>query len=191
MAFPQNNIEQMLRREPASTASGWSVQLLMFASTVFVITLVVYFGLVYGYTPYLQAQRDKLDQQIQTFSEQVPAADQEKIIGFYSQIANIQTLLSGHVLSTPVFGWLESHTSPNVYYAGLQVDVAGGKLSLSAVAATMADVETQIKVFETAPEVQSVVLGGIAQDKSGAWDFSAALAMAPGFFRQSNATSTP
>ena len=58
MALPQKVLEQ-LGREPPKTP-GWAGQFLMFSSTIFFVSLVVYIGLVFGYRPYITSEVKKL-----------------------------------------------------------------------------------------------------------------------------------
>jgi hypothetical protein len=179
MALPQKVIEQ-LGREPPKTP-GWSGQLLIFSSTVFAVTLFIYLGLTFGYQSYLQSGVDKLQDQIQSFGQQIPVDEQAKLINFYSQIANLQSLISKHIVSSRAFAWLEKNTQANVYVSEFSLDAAGSKLTLGLNAATMPDVLQQIAIFESLPEVQSIDISG-TNFSGNWWRFGAVIKLAPGYF---------
>jgi len=179
MPLPQKVIEQ-LGREPPKTP-GWSGQLLMFSTTVFVITLLIYLGLVFGYKPYLNAEVNSLQKQIQQFSQQIPLEEQNQIISFYSQLLNLRSLLTNHVISSPVFTWLEDNTQINVYFASFSLNRREGQVRLAGVAKTMEDVTQQFAIFVSKPEIAKVEIPNVSFS-SGAWRFDVTLTFIPGYF---------
>lgn len=180
MPLPQKVIEQ-LGREPPKTP-GWSGHLLMFSGTIFAITLFIYLGLAYGYESYLQSGVKKLQDQIQAFGRQISPDEQAKLVGFYSQIANLRTLLSKHVVSSRAFAWLEKNTQANVYYASFDLDVAGSQLTFAVKAKTMADVLQQIAIFENLPEIGKLRISNVSLGSDGWWQFSASIVLPSGYF---------
>lgn len=179
MPLPQKAIEQ-IGREPPKTP-GWSWRLLMFSNTIFIVALFVYLGLVFGYKPYLNKQVSRLQDQIQAFGEEVPADQQAQIIRFYSQIANLKTILASHVSAAPIFGWLEKNTQANVYWTSFKLDVSGGNLSLSGFGGTMADVTQQLAILQSLPEISSMSVSGASQGDGG-WQFGVNLTFRSGYF---------
>ena len=177
MPLPQKVIDR-LSREPAGTP-GWSSQLLLFAGGLFAIAILVYGGIAFGYRPYFEGQRKKLNDKIQAFIQQIPLAKQEEITSFYSQLSNIKTLLDKHVMVTPVLQWLEGHTQKNVMYQQLTTDPSAGRISFSASAKSIGDVEEQLAVFEKAPDVRGVDFGSIGIGEKGAWTFQGTVVLNP------------
>ncbi len=193
MALPQKVIEQ-LGREPSRTP-GWSGQLLMFSSTIFFISLLAYFGLVFGYKPYLDSNVQKLQDQIQAFGQKIPLDQQKKLINFYAQLSNIESLLANHVIASPVFGWLEKNTETNAYFTRFSLNTQTNQLALTGIAKTMDDVSQQLAIFENRPEAKQMSVGNITLT-NGLWNFDVALSFDPGYFYHSNAatpanTTTP
>ncbi|MBM3256971.1 MAG: PilN domain-containing protein [Candidatus Liptonbacteria bacterium] len=180
MPLPQKVIDR-LSREPATTP-GWSGQLLLFSSALFLISLFVYAGVVFGYRPYYEKQRKALNNKIQTFTQQIPLPEQEKITSFYSQLANTKELLDKHVLLTPVFAWLEKNTHSNVFLKSLSIDVGGGQISFSATGKSLLDVQEQLAVLERSPDVQTMTITGVTAGEKGAWDFGGTFSLSPEFF---------
>lgn len=180
MPLPQKVIEQ-LSREPPRTP-GWSSDLLIFSSTIFLISLFIYFGLVYGYRNYLNSEVKTLHDQIQTFGQQVSLEEQTKIINFYSQITNIKSLLLNHIFSSQLLSWLESNTQTNVYWSKFNLDTAGNKLSLIGQARSMNDVVQQLAIFESKSEPKKADVRNVTY-LNGLWQFDVALIFDPSFLR--------
>lgn len=171
MPLPES-VTEHLWKEPVKTP-GWFSQLLIFSLSVFLISLVAYFGLVFGYRPYLNSRLQKLNDQIESLSRQVPVEEQNKVIDFYSQLANIKSLLRNHILVSPVFDWLEKNTEPNVYYQVFNWSPTSKKLSLEGIAKTADDFNKQIAAFESNQSVANLNVGNFSVDaNSGLWRFS-------------------
>lgn len=188
MPLPQNVIEQ-LSREPQQTP-GWSGRIVMFSGTIFFLSVVIYIGVAFGYTAYLNSRLNNLQQQVNTFSSQVPAEDQQRIVSFYSQISNLRTALAGHVVSSPFFTWLEQHTETNITFSLLTLDTANNQAVLGGTAKTMDDLNAQLAIFKAAPEITKVTIG-TTNFATNAWQFSLTLGFAPGYFTPARAVATP
>jgi hypothetical protein len=184
MALPQKVIEQ-LEREPPKTP-GWSGQLLIFSGTVFIVCLFIYLGLAFGYQSYLQSEVNKLQDQIQVFGQQIPVEEQAKLIDFYSQIANLRSLISNHVISSRAFSWLEKNIQVSAYVSGFSLDVSASKLTISIRAKTITDFLQQIAIFENLPGIDSFDFGGITFG-DGWLQFGANIKMPPAYFSYGNA----
>lgn len=189
MALPEKVVER-LGREPVRTP-GWSGRLLMFSSTILLITLFAYFGLVYGYQPYLRAEVRKLNDQIQKFSQEVPASDQARLVEFYSQIANIKTLLDRHVTASLLFEWLEKFTHPNVYFSDLGLSAANNQLLLNGTAKSAKDVAEQLKIFQEQPAVKQVATGNVSVSATGLWQFDLIITVDSAFLKQAVPSEQP
>lgn len=184
MALPQKVIEQ-LGREPPKTP-GWSSQLLMFSGTIFFISLLVYFGLTYGYRPYLDSQTKQLKDQLQSFSQKVTIEKQAELVAFYSQLANLKTILAKHNSASPSFDWLEKNTETNVYFTKFSLTSATNQISLEGIAKTMDDIDQQLVDFASQTDtVQRLSVSNISFSNN-AWQFQVVLTFKPGFFSAIN-----
>lgn len=183
MALPQQVIEQLSREQPETP--GWLSGMLLFSGGIFLIVLVIYFGLTLGYEPYVSGETAQLNVQLSALAKTISPDDQAKFITYYSEIANLKTVLANHVTMSRFFGWLEANTEANVYYANLSFST-GNKVVLAAVAQNEADVNQQLSIFENAPEVQNVSFSGTTYaSQSKAWQFTVTLTMNPAaVFRQ-------
>lgn len=180
MPLPQQVLER-LGQEPPRTP-GWSGQLLMFSGTVFFVSIIAYLGLAFGYKPYLNSEARKLQGQVQSLGQQIPLERQTKIIGFYSQLANLKSLLAGHVYSSKMLEWLEKNTQVNVYYSKFSLNAQNNQLTIGGVAKTADDLYQQVAIFQGKPEVKKMNLGGISISQNGQWQFDISLFFEPGFF---------
>jgi hypothetical protein len=174
MALPTPVIEKLTQR-PSST-QGWFGQLTMFAVTVFAISLGIYLGLEFAYKPYLNSRIAKLDEEIKKFSVQIPQGDQDKIIEFYSQLANLKKVLTGRLSPVPVLKWAEDHTLPAVSLGSFNYQMRTRQMMVHATGRTLSDVSQQIRIFQEAEEVRQVTVNSISQvGNSGAWQFDATI----------------
>jgi len=181
MPLPEKVIEQ-LGREPSGT-QGWAVGALFFSGGILFLAIVIYLGLTFGYEPYLQSELSTTQNQVSALDNTISASDQSQLINYYSQIANLQTLLQQHVLSSQFFTWLEQNTEANVYYQSFGLS-EGNAVALGGVAKTEADVNQQIAAFENSPEVSSVTVSNVnaPQLLGNGWSFTVTLDMNPSVF---------
>jgi Tfp pilus assembly protein PilN len=185
MPLPEKVIEQLGQEAPKT--QGWAFGALSFSGGILFLTVAVYFGLTLGYEPYLQSQLTNAQNQVNTLGNSVSASDQSQLIDFYSQIANLQTLLRQHTISSQFFSWLEQNTEANVYYRSLSL-TRGDQVALAGVAASEADVNQQVAIFENSPEVSSVTVSNVTAPSllGSGWSFSVTLVMSPSVFGASS-----
>jgi hypothetical protein len=182
MPLPEKVIEQ-LGREPSGT-QGWAVGALLFSGGIFFLAIVIYAGLAFGYAPYLQSQLTATQNQVNALGNSISTSDQTQLIDFYSQITNLQSLLSNHVLSSQLLTWLETNTEANVYYQTLAL-TSGGSVALTGSAVAESDINQQVSIFENSPEVSSVSVSKVAAPQPGTnseWTFNVTLIMNPSVF---------
>lgn len=184
MPLPQKVVDQ-LGMEPASGTPGFAPGALLFSGGLLFLAAIIYCGLAFGYEPYLQSQLSAAQNQVNALNQSISASDQSQLVDFYSQIANLQTLLANHLLPSQFFSWLEENTEANIYYQSFSLS-AQDQVSLTAVAASEADVNQQIAIFENSPEVSSVSVSSVSapQLAQEGWGFSVTLDMNPSVFAE-------
>jgi hypothetical protein len=182
MALPQQVIDRMSRESPGTP--GWSFGLLFFTGGVLAILLIIYFGLTLGYEPYVNNQVSNLQVQINALASAISPTDQTNLVTFYSEVTNIQSTLANHVYFSQFLSWLESNTEANVHYSNLNF-TSGQNVTLSALAASEADVNQQLAIFETSPSVKSVNIASVSlAPATNLWQFNVTLTMDPTLFLQ-------
>ena len=158
---------------------GWSGRLLMFSATLFLISVFAYFGLAYGYAPYLQGRADELNAQAKALTQQVQADNQTKIVEFYSQLANLRSILNGHVYSSSLLDLLEKNAYSNIYFTKLSFTGSNNQVSLSGLAKSAQDVPAQIQIFQATPGIKDVTFNNLVVLPTGQWQFDAILTLDP------------
>lgn len=181
MPFPQPAVEQLSKRAPRSPA--WFGQLMMFSGTLFFIAAALYIGITFGYKPYLNNRVESLNERIASFAQQVPAEEQEKIAGFYSQLVNLRTLLGKHVAMSAFFSWLERNTLPTIQITKASVNMNNRQASISGASRNVQDVAAQLAVLQADPGVERVDFKYVTS-VGPIWQFDMVVYFAPGFFNQ-------
>ena len=155
----------------------------MFSFTLLIVGLVVvlYFGLKIGYAPYLESRITGLDSEIDQLTRQIPEEDQENFITFYSQLANLQSLLKKHVQPSGLFSVLEKHTSTRVYFTTLDVQVSDRRIGLEGVATSYDALSDQLAEFGKVPEIVKFSVSE-SQALDGRVRFRILLFLAPSVF---------
>jgi Tfp pilus assembly protein PilN len=184
MPLPQQVIDR-LSREPAKTP-GWSLGIVTFSGGTLFLAVVVYLGLAFGYGPYLDAQITQLNAQLDTLAKTISPDDQARLVTFYSEIANLKTVLNNHVAFSRFLAWLEKNTEANVYYSRASFSTENQVL-LSGFAKNEADVNQQLVIFERDPSVTNANLSTITLSESDhLWQFSITLTLTPSLFLASS-----
>jgi hypothetical protein len=168
MALPQQVIDRL--SNDTQKTPRWSHGLLLFSAGIFFLIIFIYLGITVGYEPYLNSRISQLQQQMSTVSKSIPANQQSALVNFYSGLFHLQALLKGHVVFTPFFAWLEKSTEANVYYSHV-VFSSGNQVAVTVEAKTQADLDQQLAIFESAPEVSHIAVSAIAplQINNGSW----------------------
>lgn len=188
MALPQQVINQ-LSQEPTATP-GWSSGVILFSGALLLVTVGTYFFMTLGYEPYLNSQISDTQNQIAQLAQKISPDDQANLITFYSQIANLQSLLGKHVLFSQFFAWLGQNTESNVYYSQFAF-ASGNQITLTGLAKSEADVNEQVAIFEASPEVQKTAVSNVQLSATtGLWQFAATLIINPSIFIAQKPTST-
>jgi len=177
MALPQKAIEQ-LSREPAKTP-GWSSRALMFTGTIFFLSLAIWLGMRFGYQPLLERQDAELQSTIDQFKKKVSPERQTELIGYYSQLYNLKTLLKQNKQVSLVFNWLEAHTITRIWYSKFSLDSGKNQIILTANARSLNDVTAQLAAFENLPEITAVNFTGTSAPRDGVYSFGVTISFDP------------
>jgi len=191
---------QFKNKEYLSAQTPWRVLILTF--TVFIFTVLIYFGMVFGYGPYLKSKTRSLDQKISVLNQSVDETQQKQIITFFSQMTNIQTLLSKHKTFSQIFDFVERSTYPQINYSDFKFSAAEMEIKIEGTAPTYNDLIKELALYKQSPEVKTAQLeNSSAQEQSREVRFSIKLILDPQFLKQqisrtseptiNEATSTP
>lgn len=186
MAFPTQEIEKLAKS--TTEEQGSYKQLLMLAGTLLFISAVLYAGLTFGYSPYIESQIVSIGAQSKELDKRVPQEKQDELIAFYSQISNLSTLLSKHPNTLKILSWLEASTQPNIYFSKFSFNLATYQLSLIGVGKTPLDVAEQINIFEKSTEAARVNFNNISSMTGGGWQFNVSVFLDPKFIAAAGST---
>lgn len=179
----QNSVlDQQLLTNLERVPSGVPRRFLAFSILLFLAVLLGYLGLVFGYAPFLKGQINDSKTKLETLGRQISANDQEELVRLYSQVNNIERLLSSHVLASRSLSFLESNTAPYVTYTGTNLSVPDRRLALEGVAASYDELVRQLTALERAPEVERVSLEG-SDVSDGVVRFRVNLVLKPAMFK--------
>lgn len=168
---PQNITEQF---RPEKPPVGAPTRLLTFAFLFFLIAILGYLGLEFGYKAFLNSRIEETEQQVQQLTTTVSKEDQDKFVVFYSQLVNFKKILDSHVSASKLFGLLERITNQKVFYNNLDLRVVNRDLILEGVASSYAVLSEQLAGFDREPSVESYTLNQ-SQFSEGRVQFRAAL----------------
>lgn len=171
---PKNLKEQF---RPMGLPSGVPWRLFISTGLLFLLVILIYAGLGFGYKPYLESRIKSVDQQLQQLSAAISTQEQEDFIRFYSQLANFNKILAEHSLPSKLFPLLESITNQKVLYTNLDLRVDERKLSLEGAADSYGILAEQLKSYDQEPAIESYILNQ-SQYSEGVIRFKATLTLA-------------
>lgn len=151
---------------------GWPWRLLVFTTIVFGVTVATYFGMVLGYKPYLNSRVKNLDQEITGLSQAIDEQQQKSLVNFYSQLINIQDLLTSRQTASTFFDFLEKNTHQNVYYQSLNLSLPEKNVKIEGNASNYNVLVQQLELFRRAPEIERVLLDDSRLGEGGGIRFS-------------------
>jgi hypothetical protein len=140
---------------------GWPWRIFIFAIVVFGLSLFIYFGLRFGYGPYLENSSKELDNKLADLTKTISFEEQEKFVNFYSQLVNLKGVLTNHSFVSNIFQFLERNTIGSVYYTEASVDTSRRSVVLKGFSANLQSLTEQVAVLEKASEVEAVVLNNV------------------------------
>ena len=176
------NVGGRVSKEPVPSGGGaW--RLLTFMIFVLAVFLLSYFGLIFGYKNFVEAQIIKKDQELEELANQVPKEEQEEFLKFQYQIINLQSLLNKHVIASKVLPLIEANTNSQVYFSGFDIGVSAGRLNLQAVVPSYDVLAQQLAVFERLPAVMRYQISNARTAEGGRVQFDVSLFLKPEVFR--------
>lgn len=161
---------------------GLPWRLFLFSILVLVAVIVLYLGLEFGYSAFLSSQIKDRDQAILELTQSISQDDQNQFINFYSQLANMKTLLDDHVVASKTFPFLERNTNQLVFFNLVDLRADQRRLNLEGVAVNYEIFSQQLEAFNRAPEVERLVVNE-SQSREGRVTFRLFLILKPELFK--------
>lgn len=161
--------------------SGLSWHMFTFLLIVFVVTVLGYFGLEFGYKRFLNSQIKELDAQIAISTSGREAEGEKNLVDFYSRVSNVKSLMEAHPIASKVFAFLESATNVKVVYNSVGFSTSQREITLDGAAASRSVLASQLLAYESYDGVSKVQLQSDTQSGS-AVKFRARIILDPKFF---------
>lgn len=160
---------------------GMPWRVLIFSIVLFAFSILIYFGIRFGYSSYLDSREETLDKDIEQLSNQVSAEDQNELVKFYSQLTNLKKALDRHSYGSNIFSFLEKNTIGSVYWENAVYNDSG-TVVLRGHAASLDNVVEQLTVFERRPELVKTEVQNISLEKGVS--FNALLSFKGSYYEQ-------
>jgi len=111
---------------------------------------------------------------------------QEEIRDHHERVADFAHLLNTRVSPFPVFGVLEEVVHPEVYFSGLQINLAERKVSTTGVARDIIAYDQQVRILQNNPKIIDVSIGGFTRETGGQVTFPITLILSEELFKVTN-----
>ncbi|OGY57111.1 MAG: hypothetical protein A3E61_02335 [Candidatus Colwellbacteria bacterium RIFCSPHIGHO2_12_FULL_43_12] len=134
----------------------------VFVGIIFAFSVLSYIGLSFGYKPYLESSIQNIESEFNSLSLQIESKNQKNFVEFYSQVANLKSLLASHVQTSKVLPLLEQSTHPQVSYSAINLLVKDRSLAIDGYAASYDVLAAQLASYEQATWVDRVILNSSA-----------------------------
>ena len=164
-----------------TSAVGLPWRLMVFSGALFGLSVLIYFGMNIGYESYLNSRSASMDTQLEELSNSISQKEQQKFVGFYSQIANLKTILGQHIFSANIFSFLEKNPLPQTFYTETNFNSISFSLELKGRVPSLQTLAQQMAQFEKATEIHSVMLKSTNFNPGGLVDFVISLNFQPEF----------
>ena len=136
-----------------------------FAGSLFLLMLVIYASLDFGYGAFLRNKVQELNEEFLSLNSQVSKAEQDDLITLNSQVSNIKKLLDEHILTSRLMELFENVTSKNVSYTEFLFASDDGELNVKGSARSFEEVAVQMKILEESDEISDVFLNSAEETK--------------------------
>jgi len=160
---------------------GWPRRMFVASLGLFLISIIAYIGLEYGYKSYLKHSWEQTEQELADLGSQVEPTTQENFVLFRSQIENLKVLLGRHVAVMNLFPFIESVTHMRTVYHSMDLSVPSHELKMTGVTESYETLATQMKLYEDSPMIETAELEHSAIN-GGAVKFNVRLVLSDGLF---------
>lgn len=186
------NVSTGAPKSNTSTGAPW--RLLIISGVLFILCIVIYLGMSFGYTPYLTNEIQSVDASTLALSKDVKNGQQKDMVRLYSQLYNINSLYGSHVYPSRVFTFLEKRVLPTVRVTSMDIDIQKLVIKFEAVAPDFDTVVLQVATMQGDENIKQAVLASSKKQdakEGGGFLFSVRIDAKEGWLSASTtATST-
>jgi len=151
---PKNINNQLNEKLPI----GWPWKLFLINLSVFIVLILVYVGLAFGYRSFLKKEINYIKYEISELSLQVSSEQRKNFVNFYSQVVNLTKILQEHTAISEIFNFLEINILPEIAINSLDIKVSERTISLDGIAKSYEDLIGQMVIVEKSPLVEKANL---------------------------------
>lgn len=138
------------------------------ALTVFILILIAYAGLSFGYKPFLENSISDLEKKTAELDSRAPDSEKEgNFITFYSQVTNVKGLLEGHKSMAGIIELLETRTLPDVAWETVKISAAERSIALNGVAKDYSITAEQLGLLGVSDVVTRLNIGNLKYTDTG------------------------
>ncbi len=137
---------------------GWPWHMFLFTLVVLLSVILTYFGLSFGYKPFLLRSITDTESKLIGLTLDVERESQDNFVTFYSQITNVKTLLAKHVITSKLLPLLENETHQKVVYTSANLILSEKILRIEGFAQSYEVLSAQLVLYEGASWVEKVIL---------------------------------
>lgn len=131
----------------------------VFTITIFVITILFYLGLTFGYKPYLQASINRSNKEIEELDRRAPEIGlYNKFIQFYSQLVSIDSLFRSRTSMLSFFDAFESATKDQVGFSDMKINIRDRVATLEGFADDFSVLAGQMILYENINNIDKLAL---------------------------------
>lgn len=161
--------------QPDRASNTRAVGILSLVSGIVVIATIVSFGFVFFYERTLSTQKEKLEQSINDARNGVGTDFLAEMKRLNARISGVHTLLSRHIVVTPIFTALQQSTLRSVQYRSFTYQFMNDPVSRSQVVQVMltgtaknyATIALQSDAFAESKLIRNPVFSGLNIDEAG------------------------
>jgi len=179
MLDARNILEEQLRKGRSRLPVRLPWQLLIFSFAILGLTLASYFGIAFGYKPYLNSQISNVNAQMSSLEKSIDKQQRENLTNLYSQLTNIKFLLDSHIAASNLFEDLGKNTNPQVYYTGFGLSLIENKIEIRGMAPDYGTLVKQLESFKKSQLFGNVLLENAKSTADGI-SFSVQAILNPG-----------
>lgn len=170
------------KKRSSLTSENVPWKALVFSVVIFGMSLMIYAGLAFGYKTFLIQSTKEVENKISELDRIAPKKESEQnFIQFYSQVTNIQRLLSSHFSVAPFMDFLEANTLPDIAYGTGKISAMEKSAVFGGYAKSYRALANQLAVYENNPGIARIGLSN-ARFSDNVIRFEMKIDLAPDFF---------
>ena len=133
-------------------------RILIISIVLFVVSIVVFVGIEFGYIPYLINESESLDSELASLNQTFRGEAQEDVFNLFSQIYNVQALFNQEASLSSIPEFLEGITHASITLQEARVNFKDGNIALQGVAPSYDILVSQLNILGSEESIKSVVL---------------------------------